>query len=86
MTMFFRIFIDVPHHGRIFLWCSVCVYGTPESVKTKCQIQFDIDRIPLNFEEIIKIIDVLRLSFINDKRPYGSIFYRIALLQKNPLK
>jgi hypothetical protein len=86
MTMFFRIFIDVPHHGRIFLWRSVCVYGTPESVKTKCQIQFAIDRISLNFEEIIHIINMLRLYFIDYKMPYASIFYIIALFHKNPLK
>ena len=50
--LMFRIMVE--------LFCGVpCVCGTPESVKTKCQIQFAIDRISLNLEEIIHIINML---------------------------
>ena len=86
MTMFFRIFIDVPHHGQNFLQSNECSSGTPENVKTKCQIQFDIDKISSDFEGIMQIINTLRFISINNKMPYASIFYRIGSLQKNPLK
>ena len=69
-----------------FLKWYECVYGTPENVKTKCQIQFDIDRISSDFEGIMQIINTLHFISINDKMPYASIFYRIGSLQKNPLK
>ena len=86
MTMFFRIFIDVPHHGQHFLQSNECSSGTPENVKTKCQIQFDIDRISSDFERIMQIINTLHFISVNDKMPYASIFNRIGFFQKNPLK
>ena len=44
------------YDGRNFFWCLLCVYGTPESVKTKDQIQSAINRILLIFKEIIILL------------------------------